>query len=160
MEIHLPPADNEKSFYRLEVDSYRKSFYFSFGPNSAGKVKPDASAEVQVIITLHIIMVHILKWNFLCYPMNAGRYCLFITNYSKNTNRELLKNSLKTASLYPIILTNRAMEFFQILGKFTSNFTIRIHKIRYPNPCMESIIFYTKIESIFNSFENKTTRNH
>ena len=97
----VTPADNEKVFTIGGVDSTgNPSVFTSFGPNSAGKVKPDASARATSTYFAYNNGAYSGNGTSYATPLSAGGIACLLQAIPNSTNRELLKNSLRqTASL-------------------------------------------------------------
>ena len=97
----ITPADNEKVFTIGGVDSTgNPSIFTSFGPNSAGKVKPDASARATSTYFAYNNGSYPGNGTSYATPLSAGGIACLLQAIPNSTNRELLKNSLRqTASL-------------------------------------------------------------
>ena len=170
----VTPADNEKVFTIGGVDSTgNPSIFTSFGPNSAGKVKPDASARATSTYFAYNNGAYSGNGTSYATPLSAGGIACLLQAIPKNTNRELLKNSLRqTASLYPNYtdqLGYGILNFGQVLSSFlkTNEFYSQNKAIIYPNPANQKINISSKqkIEkiSVYNSlgqflFESKTNQ--
>ena len=170
----ITPADNEKVFTIGGVDSTgNPSVFTSFGPNSAGKVKPDASARGTSTYYTYNNASYSGNGTSYATPLSAGGIACLLQAIPKNTNRELLKNSLRqTASLYPNYtdqLGYGILNFGQVLSSFlkTNEFYSQNKAIVYPNPAKQEINISStqKIEkiSVYNSlgqflFESKTNQ--
>jgi len=170
----VTPADNEKVFTIGGVDSTgNPSIFTSFGPNSAGKVKPDASARGTSTYFAYNNGAYPGNGTSYATPLSAGGIACLLQAIPNSTNREFLKNTLRqTASLYPNYtdqLGYGILNFGQVLSSFlkTNEFYSKNKAIVYPNPAKQEInIFSTqKIEkiSVYNSlgqflFDSKTTK--
>ena len=170
----ITPADNEKVFTIGGVDSTgNPSIFTSFGPNSAGKVKPDASARATSTYFAYNNGAYPGNGTSYATPLSAGGIACLLQAIPKNTNRELLKNSLRqTASLYPNYTEQIGfgiLNFGQVLSSFlkTNEFNSQNKAIVYPNPAKQEINISStqKIEkiSVYNSlgqflFDSKTNQ--
>ena len=170
----VTPADNEKVFTIGGVDSTgNPSIFTSFGPNSAGKVKPDASARATSTYFAYNNGAYPGNGTSYATPLSAGGIACLLQAIPNSTNRELLKNSLRqTASLYPNYtdqLGYGILNFGQVLSSFlkTNEFYSQNKAIVYPNPAKQEINISStqKIEkiSVYNSlgqflFDSKTTK--
>lgn len=98
----LTPADNPKVFTIGAVDSAGASSVFSsYGPNSLGIVKPDASARGTATATVLGNTTYSSNGTSFATPIAAGGVACLIQAFP-TINRELLKTKLKqTASIYP-----------------------------------------------------------
>ena len=158
----VTPADNEKVFTIGGVDSTgNPSIFTSFGPNSAGKVKPDASARATSTYFAYNNGAYPGNGTSYATPLSAGGIACLLQAIPNSTNRELLKNSLRqTASLYPNYtdqLGYGILNFGQVLSSFlkTNEFYSQNKAIVYPNPAKQEINISStqKIEniSVYNS---------
>lgn len=97
----VTPADNEKVFTIGGVDSTgNPSVFTSFGPNSVGKIKPDASARGTSTYYTYNNASYSGNGTSYATPLSAGGIACLLQAIPSSTNRELLKNSLRqTASL-------------------------------------------------------------
>lgn len=170
----VTPADNEKVFTIGGVDSTgNPSIFTSFGPNSAGKVKPDASARGTSTYFAYNNGAYPGNGTSYATPLSAGGIACLLQAIPNSTNRELLKNTLRqTASLYPNYtdqLGYGILNFGQVLSSFlkTNEFNSQNKAIVYPNPAKQEINISStqKIEkiSVYNSlgqflFDSKTTK--
>lgn len=170
----VTPADNEKVFTIGGVDSTgNPSIFTSFGPNSAGKVKPDASARGTSTYYTYNNASYSGNGTSYATPLSAGGIACLLQAIPNSTNREFLKNSLRqTASLYPNYtdqLGYGILNFGQVLSSFlkTNEFYSQNKAIVYPNPAKQEINISStqKIEkiSVYNSlgqflFESKTNQ--
>lgn len=99
----LTPADNAKVFSIGSVDSAGASSDFSsYGPNSAGVIKPDASARGTAAITVSNNNSTLpVSGTSIATPIAAGGVACLIQAFS-TMNRDLMRDKLRqTASLYP-----------------------------------------------------------
>lgn len=98
----LTPADNAKVFSIGSVDSAGVSSGFSsYGPNSAGVIKPDASARGTNTTTVYNNGTMSATGTSIATPVAAGGVACLIQAFS-TMNRDLMRNKLRqTASLYP-----------------------------------------------------------
>ncbi|MXS69790.1 S8 family serine peptidase [Flavobacteriaceae bacterium W22] len=96
------PADNTKVFTIGAVDSAGNSSGFSsYGPNSLGAVKPDASARGTNTVTVNNNSVTTSTGTSLSTPVAAGGVACLIQAFP-TMNRDLMRTKLRqTASLYP-----------------------------------------------------------
>ena len=170
----VTPADNEKVFTIGGVDSTgNPSVFTSFGPNSAGKVKPDASARATSTYFAYNNGAYPGNGTSYATPLSAGGIACLLQALPKTTNRETIKNNLRqTASLAPNYtdqLGYGILNFGQVLSSFlkTNEFYSQNKAIVYPNPAKQEINISStqKIEkiSVYNSlgqflFESKTNQ--
>lgn len=98
----LTPADNAKVFSIGSVDSAGASSGFSsYGPNSAGITKPDASTRGTTSTTVNDGSTITVSGTSIATPIAAGGVACLIQAFPA-MNRDLLRTKLRqTASLYP-----------------------------------------------------------
>ena len=158
----VTPADNEKVFTIGGVDSTgNPSVFTSFGPNSAGKVKPDASARGTSTYFAYNNGAYPGNGTSYATPLSAGGIACLLQAIPNSTNREFLKNTLRqTASLYPNYtdqLGYGILNFGNALSSFLStNENALKSKIKiYPIPAKNEINISTteklKNISVYNS---------
>ncbi|KMQ63093.1 serine protease [Chryseobacterium angstadtii] len=96
------PADNAKVFTIGSVDSTGNSSGFSsYGPNSAGAIKPDASARGTASATTTNNTVTSVNGTSIATPIAAGGVACLIQAFP-TMNREQMRTKLRQkASLYP-----------------------------------------------------------
>ena len=170
----VTPADNEKVFTIGGVDSTgNPSTFTSFGPNSTGKVKPDASARGTSTYFAYNNGAYPGNGTSYATPLSAGGIACLLQAIPNSINRDLVKNSLKfTASLSPGYsdqLGYGILNFGQAYSSFlkTNDYNLKNKFIVYPNPAKQEINISStqKIEkiSVYNSlgqflFESKTNQ--
>lgn len=170
----ITPADNEKVFTIGGVDSTgNPSVFTSFGPNSVGKVKPDASARGTSTYYTYNNASYSGNGTSYATPLSAGGIACLLQAIPNSTNRDLVKNSLRsTASLSPGYsdqLGYGILNFGQAYSSFlkTNDYNLKNKFIVYPNPAKQEINISStqKIEkiSVYNSlgqflFESKTNQ--
>ena len=158
----VTPADNEKVFTIGGVDSTgNPSVFTSFGPNSAGKVKPDASARATSTYFAYNNGAYPGNGTSYATPLSAGGIACLLQALPKTTNRETIKNNLRqTASLAPNYtdqLGYGILNFGQVLSSFlkTNEFYSQNKAIVYPIPAKNEINISTteklKNISVYNS---------
>lgn len=158
----VTPADNEKVFTIGGVDSTgNPSVFTSYGPNSLGKIKPDATARGTGTYYAYNNDSAAGSGTSYATPLSAGGIACLLQALPKTTNKDLIKNTLRqTASLAPNY-TNQLgygiLNFGNTLNLFLStdeNFLKNKIKI-YPIPAKNEINISTseKISniSIYNS---------
>lgn len=98
----LTPADNAKVFTIGSVDSAGNSSGFSsYGPNSTGMVKPDASARGTASATVTNSTLTSVNGTSIATPIAAGGVACFMQAFP-SMNRDQMRTKLRqTASLYP-----------------------------------------------------------
>lgn len=170
----VTPADNEKVFTIGGVDSTgNPSIFTSFGPNSAGKVKPDASARATSTYFAYNNGAYPGNGTSYATPLSAGGIACLLQAIPKNTNREIILNNLRsTSSLAPNYsdqLGYGILNFGKVYNSFlkTNEINFKNKIIIYPNPSKQEINISSsqKIEkiSVYNSlgqflFESKTNQ--
>ena len=135
--------------------------FTSFGPNSAGKVKPDASARGTSTYFAYNNGAYPGNGTSYATPLSAGGIACLLQAIPNSTNREFLKNTLRqTASLYPNYtdqLGYGILNFGNALSSFLStNENALKSKIKiYPIPAKNEINISTteklKNISVYNS---------
>ncbi|WP_415326687.1 S8/S53 family peptidase [Chryseobacterium sp. MMS23-Vi53] len=136
----LTPADNAKVFTIGAVDSAGASSNFSsYGPNSVGVVKPDASARGTLATSVYNNSTISVTGTSIATPIAAGGVaCLIQAFYTMN--RDLMRTKLReTASLFP---NHTDQMGFGILnfGKFFNNVLSTSELVKknniaiFPNP--------------------------
>lgn len=96
------PADNVKVFTIGAVDSAgNPSVFSSFGPNSAGAVKPDASVRGTAAATVDNNSTATVSGTSIATPIAAGGVACLIQAFPA-MNRDMMRTNLRqTASLFP-----------------------------------------------------------
>ncbi|ALR29966.1 serine protease [Chryseobacterium sp. IHB B 17019] len=136
----LTPADNAKVFTIGSVDSAGASSNFSsYGPNSAGVVKPDASARGTLTTTVMNNSTTAVSGTSIATPVAAGGIACLIQAFS-TMNRDQMRNRLReTASLYPAHTDQMGFGILNF-GKFynnvlnTSDLVKKDQLVIFPNP--------------------------
>ena len=170
----VTPADNEKVFTIGGVDSTgNPSVFTSFGPNSVGIIKPDASARGTSTYYTYNNASYSGNGTSYATPLSAGGIACLLQAIPKNTNREIILNNLRsTSSLAPNYsdqLGYGILNFGQVYNSFlkTNEINFKNKIIIYPNPAKQEINISSsqKIEkiSVYNSlgqflFDSKTTK--
>ena len=156
------PADNENVFTIGAVDYLgNPSVFTSYGPNSVGKVKPDASARGTSTYYTYNNASYYGNGTSYATPLSAGGIACLLQAIPSSTNRDLVKNSLRsTASLSPGYsdqLGYGILNFGQAYSSFlkTNDYNLKNKFIVYPNPAKQEINISStqKIEkiSVYNS---------
>ncbi len=158
----VSPGDNEKVFTIGGVDSLGNPSYFSsYGPNSEGKIKPDASARGTATYYTYNNSAYFGDGTSYATPLAAGGVACLLQALPKSSNRETIKNNLRqSASLAPNASNQKGygiLNFGNSLNSYLktaeNNFknTVKI----FPIPAKNEINIYSleKIEtaSIYNS---------
>ncbi|AYZ36446.1 T9SS C-terminal target domain-containing protein [Chryseobacterium indologenes] len=148
----LTPSDNTNVFSIGGVDSTGNSSVFSsFGPNSAGVIKPDGSAQGTNTTTVFDNATITVNGTSIATPIAAGGVACFIQAFP-NMNREQIRTKLRqTASLYPnhtdqmgYGILNFGSIYNAVLGTSESS-KKEILKI-YPNPVKNILHIVSKDE--------------
>lgn len=150
------PADNAQVFSIGAVDDAgNASAFSSFGPNSAGVIKPDAAARGSMAATVDNNAVVNVSGTSISTPIAAGGVACLMQAFPA-MNRELMKSKLRqTASLYPNTnpqtgygILNFGSAYTSFLGTSENSFSKDL-KIA-PNPVKDffSIISAQNIDSI------------
>ncbi|MDR2205173.1 MAG: S8 family peptidase [Flavobacteriaceae bacterium] len=137
----ISPADNAKVFTIGAVDSAGNSSSFSsFGPNSAGVVKPDGSTRGTNTATVFDDFTTFASGTSLATPLAAGGVACLLQALPNTMSRENIKNLLKnTASLAPnhddqmgygILNFGKAYNDFLAVNENPASENFKI----YPNP--------------------------
>jgi len=138
------PADNERVFSIGAVNDQGSAAAFSsYGPNSIGVIKPDASARGFSTYTVYADDVTQASGTSLSNPLAAGGVACLLQSLSNNISREEIKIKLRqNASLYPNYSAQRGYgilnfyKTYQTLGlKDITKTTIKV----YPNPVKDFI---------------------
>lgn len=147
----LTPADNEKVFSIGAVDaSGNPGVFSSYGPNSAGVIKPDASARGVAATTVLDGSTLTGDGTSLSAPIAAGGVACLIQAFP-NLDRNVMRNRLRqTASLYPNHTDQMGYgilnfwNFYQNNLSLSENEAINISCEIYPNPTNDFVIIKTK----------------
>lgn len=137
----LTPADNAKVFTIGAVDSSGASSTFSsFGPNSAGVIKPDASARGTTATSVTNNNSTILvSGTSIATPIAAGGVACLIQAFPA-MNRDLMRDKLRqNASLYPNHTDQMGFGILNFGGLYnnvlsTSELVRRNNVAIFPNP--------------------------
>lgn len=134
------PADNTKAFTIGSVDSTGSvSGFSSYGPNSAGAIKPDGCARGTATPTVHNNAVTVVNGTSIATPIAAGGVACLIQAFP-TMNRDLMRNKLRqTASLYPSNTTQMGYGILNFGSLYTSVLNtselVKKHKVAiFPNP--------------------------
>jgi len=138
------PADNERVFSIGAVNDQGSAAAFSsYGPNSIGVIKPDASARGFSTYTVYADDVTQASGTSLSNPLAAGGVACLLQSLSNNISREEIKIKLRqNASLYPNYSAQRG---YGILNFYKTYQTLGLKDITktnikvYPNPVKDFI---------------------
>lgn len=138
------PADNAKVFTIGAVNNQgQTSSFSSFGPNSAGVIKPDGAARGTETYTVYGSQVTQSSGTSLANPVAAGGVACLLQSLPNNLSREEIKNKLRqNASLYP---NPSAQMGYGILNFYKTYQTLGLKDIIktnikiYPNPAKDFI---------------------
>lgn len=138
------PADNAGVFTIGAVTSSGASSGFSsFGPNSAGVIKPDASARGTDTYYAYNNSSNYGSGTSFATPLAAGGVACFLQSLPNTTSRNTLKQTLRqNASLYP---NTNAQRGYGILNFYKTYQTLALNDIKkvqvkvYPNPAKSVI---------------------
>lgn len=138
------PADNAKVFTIGAVTNQGQSSSFSsFGPNSAGVIKPDGAARGSETYTVYGSQVTQASGTSLANPVAAGGVACLLQSLPNNISREDIKNKLRqNASLCP---NPSAQMGYGILNFYKTYQTLGLKDITktnikvYPNPVKDFI---------------------
>ena len=136
------PGDNAKVFTIGAVTNQGvNSTFSSYGPNSAGVVKPDGSARGTNTYTVFGSTVTQASGTSLSNPLVAGGVACLLQSLPKTTSREEIKTKLRqNASLYPN--TSEQMgygifNFYQTYQTLAVKDTAKIQVKIFPNPAKD-----------------------
>ncbi len=146
------PADNAKVFTIGSVTSAGNSSGFSsYGPNSAGVVKPDASARGTDTYYAYNNSSNYGSGTSFATPLAAGGIACLLQSLPQNTSRDQVKINLKQkASLYP---ATSAQMGYGILNLYNSYQSLTVNDIKklniniYPNPTKD-VVYITSDKPI------------
>ncbi len=140
------PADNAKVFTIGAVTAQgTASGFSSYGPNSAGVIKPDVSARGTLTATVYGNDTTSASGTSLSNPLAAGGIaCLLQSLPSNSISREEIKAKLRqNASLYPNYTLQRGYGILNLYKTYQSYLGVTdIKKIQvkiYPNPAKDVI---------------------
>lgn len=140
------PADNAKVFSIGAVTSSGNSSVFSsYGPNSAGVIKPDASARGTNTYYVYNNSSNYGNGTSFATPLAAGGVACLLQSFAPSESREYIKNRLKeNASLYPNQSSQMGygiLNFYKTYQAYLGLDELAQSKIRiYPNPAKDFII--------------------
>ena len=139
------PADNAKVFTIGAVNNQGTSSSFSsYGPNSAGSIKPDGSARGTETYTVFGSQVTQASGTSLANPLAAGGVACLLQSLPKTVSREEIKTKLRqNASLYP---DNSPQMGYGILNFYKTYQTyLGVNDLKktnvkiYPNPAKNTV---------------------
>ena len=144
------PADNAKVFSIGAVTSAGNSSGFSsFGPNSAGVIKPDGSARGTDTYYAYNNSSDYGSGTSFATPLSAGGVACLLQSIPNTISRDIVKQKLReTASLYPNHDNQKGygiLNFYNAYQSFLG--TNDISKIKtniYPNPAKDWITISTE----------------
>lgn len=140
------PADNAKVFSIGGVTSSGNSSGFSsYGPNSAGIIKPDASSRGTNTYYVYNNSSNYGNGTSFATPLAAGGVACLLQSFAPSESREYIKNRLKeNASLYPNQSSQMGygiLNFYKTYQTYLGLNEVAQSKIRiYPNPAKDFII--------------------
>lgn len=148
----ISPADNAKVFTIGGVDSSgTASGFSSFGPNSAGITKPDATARGTGTQTVYNNAGTSASGTSLATPVAAGGVACLLQAISPTISRDIIKTKLReTASLYPnptdqggygILNFGSALSSLLILNSLEISADEQL--VLFPNPAKDFVQFKT-----------------
>ncbi|MDP9955535.1 hypothetical protein J2X97_001172 [Epilithonimonas hungarica] len=139
------PGDNEKVFTIGAVTSQGNvSSFSSFGPNSAGVIKPDGSARGTDTYTVYGSQVTQASGTSLSNPVAAGGVACLLQALPTGTPLEEVKAKLRqNASLYPNPTSQMGYGILNFYKTYQSYLGVNeVNKIQikiYPNPAKDLI---------------------
>lgn len=137
------PGDNAKVFTIGAVTSQGTvSSFSSFGPNSAGVVKPDGSARGTETYTVYGSQVTQASGTSLSNPLAAGGVACLLQSLPASTSREEIKTKLRqNASLYPNPTDQMGYGILNFYKTYQSYLGVNdVKKVQvkiYPNPAKD-----------------------
>ena len=144
------PADNAKVFTIGAVDSSgNASGFSSFGPNSAGVIKPDATARGTATQTVFNNTATAASGTSLAAPVAAGGVACLLQALPSNISRDVIKTRLReTASLFPNPTAQGGygiLNFGAVLAVLnTTENNINSDFVMFPNPAKDFVQFKTE----------------
>ncbi|WP_312075909.1 S8/S53 family peptidase [Chryseobacterium sp.] len=166
------PADNSKVFSIGSVDSTGASSGFSsYGPNSLGVIKPDATARGTGTVTVDGNNTLLVSGTSIATPVAAGGVACLIQAFP-SMNRETMRNQLRqTASLFPANTAQMGYGILNFGSLFnatlnTSELVKRSKLVIFPNPVQDilniatekdilSVQIYDNLGRIISTVKNK-----
>ena len=150
------PADNAKVFSIGSVTSSgNASGFSSYGPNSAGLVKPDAAARGTNTYYAYNNSSDYGSGTSFATPLAAGGVTCLLQSYPSSDSRELIKDRLRqSASLYPNTSSQMGygiLNFYKTYQTYLGTNDLTKSKIMvYPNPAKDFVIINSseKVESV------------
>lgn len=139
------PADNEKVFTIGAVTSQGNvSSFSSFGPNSAGVIKPDGSARGTDTYTVYGSQVTQASGTSLSNPVAAGGVACLLQALPAGTPLEEVKTKLRqNASLYPNPTSQMGYGILNFYKTYQTYLGVNdVNKVQikiYPNPAKDVI---------------------
>ncbi len=139
------PADNEKVFTIGAVTSQGNvSSFSSFGPNSAGVIKPDGSARGTDTYTVYGNQVTQASGTSLSNPVAAGGVACLLQALPAGTPLEEVKTKLRqNASLYPNPTSQMGYGILNFYKTYQTYLGVNdVNKVQikiYPNPAKDVI---------------------
>ena len=139
------PGDNEKVFTIGAVTNQGNvSSFSSFGPNSAGVIKPDGSARGTDTYTVYANQVTQASGTSLSNPVAAGGVACLLQALPKSISREDVKAKLRqNASLYPNPTSQMGYGILNFYKTYQTYLGVNdVNKIQikiYPNPAKDII---------------------
>ncbi len=138
------PADNASIFTIGAVNSAGSSSGFSsFGPNSAGVIKPDASARGTSTYYAYNNSSDYGNGTSFATPLAAGGVACLLQSVPNTKPREIIKQSLRqSSSLYPNYTDQMGYGILNFYKNYQTLATNDIKKIDvkiYPNPAKDMI---------------------
>jgi len=139
------PGDNAKVFTIGAVTNQGNvSSFSSFGPNSAGVIKPDGSARGTDTYTVYGSQVTQSSGTSLSNPLAAGGVACLLQSLPASTSREEIKTKLRqNASLYPNPTAQMGYGILNFYKTYQSYLGVNdLKKIQvkiYPNPARNVI---------------------
>lgn len=168
----LTPADNAKVFSIGAVNnSGNSSAFSSFGPNSVGVVKPDASARGTSATTVENNSMVTISGTSIATPIAAGGVACFMQAFP-TMNRDTMRNKLReTSSLYPSHTDQMGFGILNFGNIYNTTLNtsdiVKKHKLSiFPNPVktilniatesnIEIVEIYDNLGRLISKYENK-----